>query len=166
MTKRYDKASEDVLHHIKTLRHQHYDYLELVSICAMFVSDEDGVQCLEHQGYAAAAVCRIVPTRERAAGLPDVMIIVDRVVWQGFDAKQKAALIDHELHHIEPVLKDGEQKFDMQDRPKLTIRKHDYQFGWFDEIAKRHGAASLEVSQANLLMELSGQLYFDFAKAA
>ena len=166
MAKRYDAASEDVLQHIKTLRKKYYDYLESVTIGALFVSDEDGVPCLEHQGYPAAAVCRIVPTRDRAAGLPDVLIIVDTATWQGFNAKRKAALIDHELYHIEPVIKDGQQKFDAQDRPKLKIRKHDYHFGWFDEIANRHGAASIEVSQAKLIIDLSGQLYFDFSKAA
>lgn len=166
MAKRYDHASEDVLQHIKTLRKKYYDYLESVTVGALFVSDEDGVSCLEHQGYPAAAVCRIVPTRDRAAGLTDVLIIVDTAIWQGFDAKRKAALIDHELYHIEPVVKDGVQKFDVQDRPKVKIRKHDYQFGWFDEIANRHGEASGEVSQAKLLVEMSGQLYFDFLKAA
>ena len=55
MAKRYDTASEDVLLHIKTLRKKHYDYLEGVTIGALFVSDEDGVPCLEHQGYPAAA---------------------------------------------------------------------------------------------------------------
>lgn len=163
---RYTRASEDVIRHIEKLRKKHYDVLESVTVGALFVTDEDGVPCLKHHGYPAAALCRIVPGRDRAAGLPDAQIIVDMSTWQGFDAKQKAALIDHELYHIEPIYKDGEQKFDAQDRPRLKIRKHDYQFGWFDEIAKRHGEASIEVGQAKLLVELSGQLYFDFLRAA
>jgi len=42
------------------------------------------------------------------------------------------------------------------------MRKHDHQFGWFDAVAQRHGEASPEVRQARVLMESSGQLYFDF----
>jgi hypothetical protein len=166
MSKRYDRASDDVVQHIRKLREKYYDYLEEVTVGAMFVSDEDGVPCLEHRGYPAAAVCRLVPSRDRAAGLSDVMIIIDRAVWQTYDAKQKAALVDHELYHIEPVIKDGVQKYDAQERPKCKIRKHDYQFGWFDEIANRHGEASCEVSQAKMLVEMSGQLYFNFSAAA
>jgi hypothetical protein len=52
--------------------------------------------------------------------------------------------------------------FDAVGRPKLLMRKHDHQFGWFDEVAQRHGEASPEVRQARVLMESSGQLYFDF----
>lgn len=166
MSKRYIPASEDVYEHIKRLRKQHYDYLDGVSVGALFIADEDGDPCLSHRGYPAAAMCRIVPGRDRAAGMPDAQIIIDLAIWQGYDAKRKAALIDHELYHLKPVVKDGEQKFDAQDRPKLEIRLHDYQFGWFDEIAKRHGEASGEVSQAKLLVEMSGQLYFDFPNAA
>lgn len=166
MSKRYTNASPDALQHIEKIRKKHYDYLDGVTVGGLFIQDEDGVPCLKHQGYPAAAVCRIVPGRDRAAGLPDAQIIIDVEVWKSYDAKRKAGLIDHELYHIEPVVKDGQQKYDAQDRPKLKIRKHDYQFGWFDEIAKRHGEASLEVSQAKLLVEMSGQLYFDFAKAA
>jgi hypothetical protein len=64
------------------------------------------------------------------------------------------------------MVEDGEGKetpaFDALDRPKLAMRKHDHQFGWFDEVAQRHGEASPEVRQARVLMEKSGQLYFDF----
>jgi hypothetical protein len=48
------------------------------------------------------------------------------------------------------------------DRPKLTLRRHDFQAGWFHEIAQRHGEASPEVRSAKQLMAGTGQLYFDF----
>jgi hypothetical protein len=67
-------------------------------------------------------------------------------------------LIDHELTHL---AKKG-TIFDPLDRPKLSMRLHDHQFGWFDQIAKRHGRASIEVKQVRAFFESSGQMYFDF----
>lgn len=166
MGKRYEKASSDVEGRIAKLVDDFYhESLSKVTIGALFVYDtESSDPVLTHQGYEAAGLCRIVSARERASGLPDVQIILDRAVYSGLNAKQKNALIDHELYHIEPVLNEetNEQKYDAQDRPKLRIRKHDHQFGWFDEIANRHGEHSNEVRQAKKLIEDSGQLYFDF----
>ena len=67
-------------------------------------------------------------------------------------------MIDHELTHL---AKKG-TIFDPLDRPKLSMRLHDHQFGWFDQIAKRHGRASIEVKQVRAFFESSGQMYFDF----
>lgn len=164
MAKRYDQASQDVTDRIAKLRTAWYEHLSLFSIGALFVANEDGEQCLTHAGYPALAVTRIVPARDRAAGLPDVQIVIDLAAWQSLaDSKKKNALLDHELYHIEPVLDDiGGQIYDAQDRPKATLRKHDHQLGWFDEIANRHGDNSIEVTQARKLIAESGQLYFDF----
>lgn len=48
-------------------------------------------------------------------------------------------------------------------RPVLKIRLHDQQHGWFDEIARRHGDASIEVQQAKAFADSSGQTYFGWA---
>lgn len=79
---------------------------------------------------------------------------------------ERAALIDHEIYHLMPA-KDKNQRFkcDDQGRPILKLRKHDHQFGWFDEIARRHGENSGEVRQARDLVAKFGQVYFDFMKA-
>ena len=41
------------------------------------------------------------------------------------------------------------------------VRKHDHQFGWFDCVARRHGAHSIEVQQAQQLTAMAElrQLY-------
>jgi hypothetical protein len=40
---------------------------------------------------------------------------------------------------------------------------HDREFGWFDEIARRHREHSIEIRQSTRLVEDVGQLYFGFA---
>jgi hypothetical protein len=119
---------------------------------------------LKHQGYPAGAVVRITPLKDRALGIADATIVIDRAGWLALTQRQRDALVDHELTHlVRKVDKDaGELVCDVLDRPKLLMRKHDRFFGWFDEVAQRHGEASTEVMQARRLVESSGQLYFDF----
>jgi hypothetical protein len=59
--------------------------------------------------------------------------------------------------------KHGAPKKDCVGRPKLKMRLHDQQHGWFNEIAKRHGSASLECQQATRLFLHHKQTYFEFA---
>lgn len=165
MSKSYSNASEDVYKRIERLRDKHHKELENVTIGALFVFVDGTEQCLTHGGYPAAAVARITPLRDRAAGLPDAMIVVDRFVYSSLTGPQCEALLDHELYHFERVMskQTGKPKVDAVNRPKLQIRKHDRQFGWFDEIALRHGQHSVEVMQAKAVLDQTGQLYFDFS---
>lgn len=166
--KTYSQAP-DVSDLIDSVRADHHDDLESVTIGGLFAFDtESSLPVLKHQGYAAGAVVRITPLKDRALGMADATIVVDRAGWLALSQRQRAALIDHELTHLavkteeEEGAKDPVPVFDALGRPKLLMRKHDHQFGWFDEVAQRHGEASPEVRQARVLMESSGQLYFDF----
>src|SRR5690606_23942633 len=125
------------------------------------VFEDEPKPCLKHQGYPAYAVTKIVSTKDRAAGLADAMIVIDRYIWESIPSKAKNALLDHELHHLERVLdKRTEQpKGDALGRPKLRMRRHDWQMGRFEEVAQRQGEWSIEVAQAKQLVEQSGQLY-------
>lgn len=159
----------DVAGCIEKIKLAHHDGLEGVTVSALFVfDDESAVSVLKHQGYPAGAVVRITPLKDRALGMADATIVVDRCGWLALSQRQRDALIDHELTHLEIKTDepDGSDDpvpvFDGLGRPKLVMRKHDHQFGWFDEVAQRHGQASAEVRQARVLMESSGQLYFDF----
>ena len=166
MSKRYAPASEDVQHKIAALREEYYadEAFENVTIGALFVFDDESDEpVLTHHGYPAAALVRVVGSRDRAAGLADAQIVVDRSVYAGLTTKQQYALLDHELHHLELVTDaKGVVRFDAQGRPRLKCRKHDWQMGWFDEIANRHGEHSMERLEAKQLVEASGQLYFSF----
>lgn len=152
---------------IGSVRDDYHDELAGVTVSALFVFDtESTTAVLKHQGYPALAVVRITPIRDRALQIADATIVVDRSGWLTLSQRQRDALIDHELTHLRRVVdkETGHPVFDVLDRPKLAMRRHDHQFGWFDEIAQRHGEASPEVRQAQTLMESSGQLYFDFSR--
>ncbi len=155
---------------LEKIQAEYHPDLDGVSVTALFVFDEEASSesVLKHHGYPAGAVCRITPLRERAQGLGDASIVIDRATWLALTQAQREALLDHELTHLTRVIDEdtGQPKSDVLGRPKLAMRQHDHQFGWFDEIAQRHGEASPEVRQAKALMESSGQLYFDFGPAA
>lgn len=123
------------------------------------VDEETGeikAPALKHHGWPCLALARIVPTKDRVAGLPDAMIYVDGDAWKGMTKAERLALIDHELTHFDFPAKRGE---DCHGRPKLKLRPHDHEFGWFDEVAERHRLASQEVRQAQRFATTCGQLY-------
>jgi hypothetical protein len=132
--------------------------------------DTNGVALRLH-GYQANAIVRITSYKDRVLGRGDAEIVVDGDMWHLWSREQQMALLDHELEHIEPIVKDviddaGMLKSDLQrddaNRPKLRLKKHDFQVGWFDSVARRHGESSFEVSQARELLEDQEvrQIYF------
>jgi hypothetical protein len=126
--------------------------------------EADQIPALTRGGYAVAAYTRVVALRDRTAGLGDAQIIYDGDAWRHWSPETRLAVLDHELEHLELVRdSEGEVKQDDLGRPRLRIKPHDHQHGWFDAVAQRHGAASLEVQQAQRLMDERGQLYFAFA---
>lgn len=112
-------------------------------------------------GVKALGKCKVVSLKDRAKGHGDAEIIIDGDHWDQVGIGEQFALVDHELYHI--VLnqtKTGVVRLDDLGRPKLRIRKHDYQFGWFTEIARRNGAFSGEQLQARQIFEEAGQFYW------
>lgn len=116
---------------------------------------------LKHNGYGAAGVTKIVGVKDRAKGCADVEIVFDLATWETMDDEQREALIDHELTHVQVVTDErGDVESDAVGRPRLRTRRHDYQHGWFAEVAERRGMASLEVQQAvGLVKSEHGQLF-------
>jgi hypothetical protein len=103
---------------------------------------------LKLHGYRCYAVVKVNSPKLRAQGHGDAEITVDGDAWDEMDTKSRAALLDHELEHLAVRCdKEGEPTFDKYGRPRLWMRLHDHQFGWFDAIARRHGEASLELQQ-------------------
>ncbi len=108
-------------------------------------SEESG-HVLKHGGYPAAATVKINSLKDRVEGKADSTITIDKDWWDNHDQGECAALIDHELFHLIPDRdKEGRVKHDDAGRPKLKMRKHDWQIGGFDIIAKRHELAAEEV---------------------
>lgn len=164
--KTYSPASEDVERTIERVRLEyHSPDLDGVTIAALFVYDMEASEpVLKHGGYPAQAMVRITPVKDRALGMADAVIVIDRSNWLTLTMAQRDALIDHEITHLERAVdKDTELPVcDAVDRPKLKMRPHDRHYGWFDAVAERHGKASAEVRQAVALIESTGQLYWDF----
>lgn len=166
MPKNYVKCSpqSDLGQRIARIREEWHPELAKVTVDALFVFGDEPGHVLEQQGYPALATIKIMPTKERAAGMGDALMVVDRYAYEGLTDPQRDSVIDHELYHLELVIdkKTEKPKYDSLGRPKLAMRKHDRHFGWFDEVAQRHGENAIEVIQARSIIAATGQLYFDF----
>lgn len=169
----YEKCGPDVIERVKKIIQQyHPDLAEVeVRLTLLFASapKDDAGQPMRAAvtvgGYPSAAKTKIIGLKDRADGRADAEIIIDADQWDAMSDSQRDALLDHELYHLE-VKRDKETNMPLSDdlgRPKLGMRKHDHQFGWFDEIARRHGDASFEVQQAKAFADEQGQTYFGWA---
>jgi len=163
----YEKAKADVQALInQVIADYHEDLKEyevrVSAVMARNVSDDGLVlPAVKLNGYPCAATVRIISYKNRVCGLPDAQITIDEDTWNAAPEETRIALLDHELTHLE-VSKDADGcvRTDDAGRPKLTTRLHDHQFGWFGEVAKRHGDASYEVQQAKAFANLNGPLFF------
>jgi hypothetical protein len=105
-------------------------------------------------GHKAAAKTKILSLKDRVVTGCDAETQIDADVWDESSDEERTALIDHELTHLELRVDDqGGVIRDDVDRPKLRIRKHDRQFGFFDVVAHRHGIASFEVRECRRFLE-------------
>lgn len=173
MAATYQRAGDDVLEQLREVMIAHHGTLADVGLLIDVVLahsklDDDGNPtgpALKHHGIPAAAVVKVNKLKDRVLGRGDAEIILDGDKWDEIDFEEKAAILDHELTHLVVVRdKAGDVAVDDLRRPKLKLRPHTWEFGWFDDVAHRHGAASLEVQQATMIAARSGQLYFSFAK--
>jgi ABC-type branched-subunit amino acid transport system substrate-binding protein len=152
---------------ITNMQHEHHLDLDGVTVTALFVFDLEATEpVLKHQGYPAAAVVRITPVRDRALGIADATVVIDRSTWLTLSQRQRDALVDHELTHLNRVLDEDTELplTDAVDRPKLAMRRHDLQIGIFTEILERHGEASYEAKMAKAVLDIAGQMQLNFAK--
>ena len=138
-----------------------------VTIGVLLAASDDGAAAVKLHGYPCAATVRITPYKQRVQGIEDAVVTLDARLWHDLSDERKAALIDHELQHLEVAFdKDSFAKIDDLGRPKLKMRLHDVQAGWFLDIARRHGEHSFEVEQARQIHAAHGQLLFAWGDAA
>jgi hypothetical protein len=115
---------------------------------------------LTHHGSRALGICKKIALKERVLGRGDVEIALDGRWWQEASEAECRAVLDHELHHIEVKVDLNGVCRDDIGRPLIKLRKHDYDVGWFNIIAQRHGTASIEAKQAKQIMDEMGQYYW------
>lgn len=153
---RYEKAPAEVGQTVERMMDRYHPQLRdakvsITCLMAFPTTDKNGDSSgppLRFQGYPAAAIVKIIGLKERTDGRSDVEICIDGDAWPLRSDAEKEALIDHELEHLDlKIDKDGAIVRDDLDRPRLKIRKHDHQHGWFDAIVRRHGRAALEFQQ-------------------
>lgn len=112
-----------------------------------------GVRCL--------GITRKIGLKDRVAGRGDAEILLDGDWWKDETDARRKALLDHEMYHLEVRTdQDGVVLRDDLKRPKLKLRKHDVDVGWFAEVAGRQGSSSIEIEQAKWVMDSYGQLFW------
>lgn len=164
--KTYDQAPDEVRERVIALIKKYHPDLELVQLrvdLLMASTDTEDAHAVTLGGYPCLAVVKIVGPKERAKGCGDAEIVIDRDAYEAMSSAKRDALLDHELYHLE-ITRDkmGRPKKDDHQRPKLKMRKHDFQFGWFAEIARRHQENAIEVQQAQAFIAEQGQTFFGF----
>lgn len=170
----YRPAGEDVHAVIERMMKKYHAELwgdpdkgpEPVKVDALLAFSDDGPAVML-RGRSCYAVVRIVNLRDRCKGMGDAEITIDAESWKDMDHAQRDALIDHELQHLQRARSSkGGLQFDDLGRPKLKMRLHDVEFGWFLCVAERHQDASIERQQATELFAKHKQLLFGFADAS
>ena len=125
---------------------------------------EDGESkghALTKNGIKALGITRKLSLKDRAMNRGDAEVCLDGDWWEEATEGQRRALLDHEIHHLEvKVDEEGVVIRDDLKRPKLRLRKHDVEVGWFAIIAGRHGSNSIEIQQAKSVMDSYGQLFW------
>lgn len=166
----YKKCSQEVLDMSESIIAKHHKELDALGVTIDFVfayadENEEGEKtgpAIVHNGYPADGLCKKQPLLNRLLGTADALILLDGDRWDNRSEEEQAALLDHEINHLEVAHKaDGEVIRDKVNRPKLKMRLHDVQAGWFEVIAKRHGMASGEVQQAQQIASM-GQTFMPF----
>ena len=139
-----DGSIGEVIADVVAKYHEDLSHVAIGALRAFAKQSKTGSgHALQLGGYPCLATVRIVGYEQRVQGLPDALITVDAKAWEQMAPPVRVALIDHEVTHVELV--DGKE--DDCGRPKLKLRKHDHQFGWFDSVVRRHGMASCEARQ-------------------
>lgn len=112
-------------------------------------------------GAPALGIAKKTSLKDRALGRGDCEVALDGDWWAEAPDEQKKALLDHELYHFLVVIDEKTViKKDTCGRPCIEIRQHDFQFGWFKEIAQRHGEHSMERIQAKQILEEAAQMFW------
>ena len=166
---RAPKAIEALAQHTLQKYHPECD-TEGVTLDVLIARAQDKDECdchaLKKSGYPISAKTQITSLADRARGIADAKLVIDAYDWDRLSDTQKAALLDHELEHLEvartkPTEKNGfdnSVKRDDLNRPKLKMRPHTWEIAGFASVAERHGQNSHEAMQFSAFRDAYGQL--------
>lgn len=138
-----------------------------VTVECLLASNDRG-DAVKLHGLPCFATIKVMSYKDRVAGTADARMVIDLDKWSDLHADERAALVDHELEHLEVVLdkKTNKLKTDDIGRPRLKCKPHDYEQGGFYSIVRRHKDASIEVKNyRSLACDQGGQMLIEFANA-
>lgn len=176
MPRTYEVAGQEVVYAWSGLVALYYEWISKHNVTFNFLMahgprNEDGetlAPAIMLHGHQAAATVKINSLKDRVKGMADVTIEIDGDQWPEWSLLRRLAVLDHELYHLElRTNADGSPKLDDCGRPMLTLKKHDFHFGGFREIANRHRESAFEVVAVQeaytLIVGEGGQLEWPWA---
>lgn len=170
----FHKADESVMGVVRDMIREHHPDVEGAGVRVGVImvepaTNEDGevvAPAVKFAGAEAVAVCRKVARKMRTLLPYEAIIEVDMNRWQELSDESRAALLDHEITHIEVVRgDDGQVAMDDDLRPKIRLRPDDFILTGFYSVIERHGADALEYQSVSRLIDEHGQRLFAFASA-
>lgn len=163
----YQAAPQEIIDLAERIKREHHvGLIEAgVTICWLVARNSDPAgHAITFKGWPAKALCRLNPLRDRVAGLTDCTILIDAQWWGLAPERERAAVIDHELTHINVCrYRVGNVRYDDANRPKLELRKHDFELCGFHAMVERHGVNSAEAKGFMGVQEVWVQRHFQFA---
>lgn len=115
---------------------------------------------ISSRGFRVLGQAKKMPLKDRAMGRGDAEITLDADHWNDIGIEERKALLDHEIFHLEVQEDERGHLVDDLERPKLNLRKHDIELGFFNTVASRHGKHSIERIQAQHMLDAFGQFYW------
>lgn len=130
----------------------------------------EGEPALRLHGYSALAIISVTSLEARALGVPDVVIRIDEDRFTDLKPRQQEATIAHELFHVTfPKITqlDGilHCATDSLERPKVTLRGHDWEIGGFTRVHEWYGQDAIEKRCLDRAVEELGQGAFEFMRS-
>ncbi len=160
-------VAERVAHLVKVMFPDLKNAGVVIDLLSVADDDPEVEHALKVRGIPAYACCKAVDVKGRTMGRGDAEITIDEAKYILLPDATKDALLAHEIHHIElQIGKKGKVKLDCRGRPKIKMRPHDIEVGWFTNIAAKFGAASIEVHQSTQIYLSHKQTLFGFAQDA
>lgn len=165
----YWKADDTVVSFVDSVMALYHNELKSakVKIGIIFAySGSENKPSVRHAGYPAYATIKLISLKDRISKGYDAELLIDADNWKTSCDKSRAALIDHELSHLqlkkkkvkknkkesdenesddEEIHNNSEIEIDDIGRPILKIRKGDWNVGdGFRDVVARHGEYSVE----------------------
>jgi len=181
MALEYSLPDDEMNDMMRRVIHRHHPRLIKADVRIGLITqrkEQDGmaVPSLKHAGWPAAATVKPTAVKDRLLGMPDVVILIDRVAWDDMEQPRQLSLLDHELTHISildeegavvDVEPDGSMrawKVDDAGRPVIKMRDHDWQAGGFREVIARWGRDAVDAYGVESVIEASGQARWEWTE--